>query len=203
MANGVEFKRGDIYYADFGVGVGSEQGGIRPVVIVQNNVGNKYSPTLIVAPLTSKLTKTKLPTHVMIRASESGLAKDSIALTEQIRVIDKIRIKEYITSLTGITLARLNEALEISLGLSTEVEKKAEQLTSEIKVLDVLISKCITILNTIKPIEQELKTREHKLYELESYCKNNKLNINNYYTIEDTSSLVPLNSLLLLYQVAL
>ena len=186
MVNGVEFKRGDIYYADFGIGVGSEQGGIRPVVIVQNNVGNKYSPTLIVAPLTSKLMKTKLPTHVMIRTSESGLAKDSIALTEQIRVIDKSRIKDYITSLTGITLARLNEALEISLGLPTEVEKKAERLTNEIKVLDSIIDKCIKILNTIKPVEQELKNREYKIYELETYCKNNRLNVNNYYSIEDT-----------------
>lgn len=181
------FKRGDIFYADFGEGIGSEQGGIRPVVIVQNDVGNKFSPTLIVSPLTSKMMKTKLPTHVMIKASESGLPKDSIALTEQVRVLDKSRIKSYITSLNGLTLARLNEALEISLGLANNNDKIAERTANEIKVIDMFIVKCMKFFgDNINSIKEELKEREVKVNELETYCKSKRLNMNNYYSVEDT-----------------
>ena len=108
-------KRGEIYYADLSPVVGSEQGGIRPVLIVQNDVGNKYSPTVIAAAITSQLTKAKLPTHIEL-GTEAGLAKDSVVLLEQIRTLDKKRLKEKICDVSEIKMAQINQALLISLG---------------------------------------------------------------------------------------
>ncbi len=110
-------KRGDIYYADLSPVVGSEQGGIRPVLIVQNDIGNKYSPTVIAAAITSQREKTKLPTHIEISAQNCGLAKNSIVLLEQIRTIDKRRLKEKMGSLDAYSMGRVNSALSISFGL--------------------------------------------------------------------------------------
>lgn len=110
-------KRGDIFYADLSPVVGSEQGGIRPVLIVQNDVGNKYSPTVIAAAITSQINKAKLPTHIEITAPEYGLAKDSVVLLEQIRTIDKKRLREKIGHLDDEVMDRVNEALGISFGL--------------------------------------------------------------------------------------
>jgi len=110
-------KRGDIYYADLSPVVGSEQGGVRPVLIVQNDVGNKYSPTVIVAAITSQINKAKLPTHVEIPASEYGLSKDSVILLEQIRTIDKRRLRERIGYSDDEMMKKVNEALKISFGL--------------------------------------------------------------------------------------
>ena len=110
-------KRGDIYYADLSPVVGSEQGGIRPVLIVQNDVGNKYSPTVIAAAITSQRDKTKLPTHIQVDADNSGLAKDSIVLLEQIRTIDKQRLKEKMGNLDENDMNRVNQALSVSLGI--------------------------------------------------------------------------------------
>jgi mRNA interferase MazF len=110
-------KRGDIFYADLSPVVGSEQGGIRPVIIIQNDVGNKYSPTVIVAAITSQINKAKLPTHVEISAVEYGLNKDSVALLEQIRTIDKKRIKEKIGHMTETDMKKVESALLVSLGL--------------------------------------------------------------------------------------
>ncbi|MBQ2704383.1 MAG: type II toxin-antitoxin system PemK/MazF family toxin [Clostridia bacterium] len=110
-------KRGDIYYADLSPVVGSEQGGIRPVLIVQNDVGNKYSPTVIAAAITSQRDKTKLPTHIQVNADNSGLAKDSIVLLEQIRTIDKQRLKEKMGSLDDYSMSMINQALSVSFGL--------------------------------------------------------------------------------------
>lgn len=110
-------KRGEIYYADLSPVVGSEQGGIRPVLIIQNDIGNQYSPTTIVAAITSQVSKAKLPTHVEISCEDCGLEKDSLILLEQIRTIDKRRLKEKISSLDEGILAKVKEALEISLGL--------------------------------------------------------------------------------------
>ena len=109
-------KRGDLYYADLSPVVGSEQGGVRPVLIVQNNVGNKYSPTIIAAAITSQLGKAKLPTHIPIPAGDFGLPKDSVVLLEQIRTLDKRRLKEKIGELPINLMMRVNEALLISLG---------------------------------------------------------------------------------------
>ena len=111
-------KRGELYYADLSPVVGSEQGGIRPILIVQNDTGNKYSPTVIAAAITSKLNKAKLPTHIELSASEFGLARDSVILLEQIRTLDKRRLKERIGELTAPQMSRVNTALLISLGFN-------------------------------------------------------------------------------------
>ena len=108
--------RGEMYYADLSPVIGSEQGGLRPVLIVQNDVGNKHSPTTIVAPITSRFTKKPLPTHIPL--SNCGLAKDSIALCEQLRTIDKRRLKEKLGSMDEKDKVALDRAIEISLGLN-------------------------------------------------------------------------------------
>lgn len=110
-----DIKRGELYYADLSPVVGSEQGGIRPVLVVQNNVGNKYSPTVIVAAITSQMSKAKIPTHIELSKSY-GLTKDSVLLLEQIRTLDKRRLKEKIGFLDDKCMRRVNEALLISLG---------------------------------------------------------------------------------------
>ena len=110
-------KRGDIYYADLSPVVGSEQGGIRPVLIIQNDVGNKYSPTVIAAAVTSKINKAKMPTHIELCAKEYGLNKDSVILLEQIRTIDKKRLREKIGHLDDELMADVDNALSISFGL--------------------------------------------------------------------------------------
>ncbi len=110
-------KRGDIYYADLSPVVGSEQGGLRPVLIIQNDVGNRYSPTVIAAAITSKLGKTRLPTHIDIYAEKAGLAKDSVILLEQIRTIDKRRLKEKMGHLDEGTMQAVNTAIAVSFGI--------------------------------------------------------------------------------------
>lgn len=111
-------KRGDIYYADLSPVVGSEQGGLRPVLIIQNDVGNKYSPTVIAAAITSKLGKSKMPTHIDVYADKFGLAKDSVILLEQIRTIDKKRLKEKMGHLDTGIMQQVNSALSVSFGLN-------------------------------------------------------------------------------------
>ncbi len=111
-------KRGDIFYADLSPVIGSEQGGVRPVLIVQNDVGNKYSPTVIAAAITSQINKAKLPTHIEISAQDYGLAKDSVILLEQIRTIDKKRLREKIGRLDDELMEKVNEALSVSFGLN-------------------------------------------------------------------------------------
>jgi mRNA interferase MazF len=115
----MNIRRGDIYYADLSPVVGSEQGGLRPVLIVQNDTGNKYSPTVIAAAITSRVSKTKLPTHIDIFASNVGLSKDSVVLLEQIRTLDKTRLKERMGHLDDEHMKEVNEAISVSFGLST------------------------------------------------------------------------------------
>lgn len=110
-------KRGDIFYADLSPVVGSEQGGVRPVLIVQNDIGNKYSPTVICAAITSQINKAKLPTHIEIDAEQYALVKDSVVLLEQVRTIDKKRLKEKICHLDAELMEKVNRGLNISLGL--------------------------------------------------------------------------------------
>ena len=110
-------KRGDIFYADLSPVVGSEQGGTRPVLVVQNDVGNKYSPTVIAAAITSRINKAKLPTHIEIDAARYGLNKDSVILLEQVRTIDKRRLREKIGKLDEVQMIKVNDALSISFGL--------------------------------------------------------------------------------------
>jgi len=112
-------KRGDIYYADLSPVVGSEQGGIRPVLIIQNDIGNKYSPTVIAAAITSQINKAKMPTHIELGAKDYGLNKDSVILLEQIRTIDKKRLREKIGHLDEARMQKVNDALLISFGLGS------------------------------------------------------------------------------------
>lgn len=110
-------KRGDIYYADLSPVVGSEQGGIRPVLVIQNDIGNKYSPTVIAAAITSQINKAKMPTHIELAAKDYGLNKDSVILLEQIRTIDKRRLREKIGRIDDGLMASVNNALSISFGI--------------------------------------------------------------------------------------
>lgn len=114
---GSDVKRGELYFADLNPVVGSEQGGKRPVVVLQNDIGNQYSPTTIVAAITSRLKKAKLPTHVEIRADTFNLVKNSVVLMEQLRTIDKRRLGERIGCFDKETMERIDEALAVSLGL--------------------------------------------------------------------------------------
>jgi len=110
-------KRGDIYYADLSPVVGSEQGGLRPVLIVQNDVGNRHSPTVIAAAITSQMNKNKLPTHIELNAGRIGLSRDSVVLLEQIRTLDKKRLREKMGHLDAGEMGRINQAISISFGL--------------------------------------------------------------------------------------
>lgn len=132
------YKRGDIFYADLSPVVGSEQGGLRPVLIIQNDVGNRYSPTVIAAAITSRMGKAKLPTHIdvgtgctsSVNSSNIGLARDSVILLEQIRTIDKRRLRERMGHLDEALMNRVNEAIAVSFGLGNtqETEETAEAL---------------------------------------------------------------------------
>ena len=114
-----EIKRGEIYAVDFGTGFGSEQGGIRPSLILQNDIGNKHSPTVICAAITSKMNKAKLPTHVELNTRRCAMVRDSVILLEQLRTIDKQRLKEKICHIDGALLQEVDRALKVSLELDT------------------------------------------------------------------------------------
>ena len=116
----MNIRRGDIYYADLSPVVGSEQGGVRPVLIIQNNVGNRFSPTVIAAAITSQNAKANLPTHIRLYADHSGLSKDSVVLLEQIRTLDKRRLKEKMGTLSRTDMYKVDEALSVSFGLGGE-----------------------------------------------------------------------------------
>ena len=116
-------KRGDIYYADLSPVVGSEQGGMRPVLIIQNDVGNKYSPTVIAAAITSRMGKTKLPTHIDLYAARAGLSRDSVVLLEQVRTLDKRRLKEKMGHLDSAAMQEIDNAIAVSLGLLPHGER--------------------------------------------------------------------------------
>ncbi|MBE5750553.1 MAG: type II toxin-antitoxin system PemK/MazF family toxin [Clostridiales bacterium] len=118
-------KRGELYYADLSPVVGSEQGGVRPILVVQNDTGNKYSPTIIAAAVTSQINKAKLPTHIEVSEGEFGLSKDSVILLEQIRTLDKRRLKERIGELSPVAMKKVNTALLISLGFNENLYSPA------------------------------------------------------------------------------
>jgi mRNA interferase MazF len=113
-------KRGEIYYADLSPVIGSEQGGMRPVLIVQNDVGNKHSPTVIAAAITSQKEKSRLPTHISLNARDCGLTKDSVVLLEQVRTLDKKRLKERMGELDTSSMGKVDNALSVSFGLGAE-----------------------------------------------------------------------------------
>lgn len=114
----MEINRGDIFYADLSPVVGSEQGGVRPVLVVQNDVGNKYSPTVIIAAITSQLSKAKLPTHIELSHAKYNLPKDSVVLLEQIRTLDKRRLQQKLSSIDAATMQRIDVAILVSLGIT-------------------------------------------------------------------------------------
>ena len=124
-------KRGDIFYADLSPVVGSEQGGLRPVLIIQNDIGNRYSPTVIAAAITSRLSKTHLPTHIDIYAEKAGLSKDSVILLEQVRTLDKRRLKEKMGHLDDDVMQVVNSAIAVSFGLDMGARSTASAATSE------------------------------------------------------------------------
>lgn len=117
-------KRGDIYFADLSPVIGSEQGGVRPVLVIQNNLGNHFSPTIIVAAITAKMAKPKLPTHIGIDSETTGIEKDSVILLEQIRTIDKTRLKEKVCHLEAEVMKLVDKGLQISIGI-LEMETQA------------------------------------------------------------------------------
>lgn len=114
--------RGEIYFAELNPVTGSEQGGTRPVLIIQNDTGNTYSPTTIVLAITSQMNKAKLPTHVEVPRTESGLTRDSVILAEQMRTIDKSRLKKKVASLQPRTMQRINQAMAVSIGLNGSLQ---------------------------------------------------------------------------------
>ncbi len=117
-------RRGEIYFADLSPVIGSEQGGIRPVLIIQNDLGNHFSPTVIIAAITAKMSKPNMPTHIEIAAEKTGLGKDSVILAEQIRTIDKARLKEKICSLENEVMKKVDDAIKISVGLDLVVNEQ-------------------------------------------------------------------------------
>ena len=116
----MEVHRGEVFYADLSPVVGSEQGGIRPVLIIQNEIGNRHSPTVIAAAITSRQDKNRLPTHISVRADRCGLAKDSIILTEQIRTLDKRRLREHMGKVDEKAMKKVDNAIAVSFGLHPE-----------------------------------------------------------------------------------
>ena len=133
-------KRGDIFYADLSPVVGSEQGGLRPVLIIQNDIGNRHSPTVIAAAITSRMGKTKLPTHIDIHADRVGLAKDSVILLEQIRTLDKRRLKEKMGHLDSAVMSQVNTAIAVSFGLGSATNVPADYSQSSAAVASTAFS---------------------------------------------------------------
>lgn len=132
----MNIKRGDIFYADLSPVVGSEQGGLRPVLIVQNDVGNKYSPTVIAAAITSQMTKTRLPTHIDVYAENFGLSRDSVILLEQIRTIDKRRLREKMGHIDDGLMQKVNDAISVSFGLGATSQADVDDATPASSELD-------------------------------------------------------------------
>ena len=122
----MEVHRGEVFYADLSPVVGSEQGGIRPVLVIQNNVGNRHSPTIICAAITSRMNKAKLPTHVEIDAGKYQIVKNSVVLLEQVRTIDRARLKEYIGRLNAATMQYVDKAIAVSFGLDGILEQYSD-----------------------------------------------------------------------------
>ena len=177
-------KRGQIYWVDFGIDnvIGSEQRNKRPAIIISNDLGNKYSPVVSIAIITSQLTKAKLPTHIEIETTkENGLTKKSIILTEQIKTIDKQRLIDCIGYVNSYDMLKVDKAIEISLGLQkipNKVEQQALFLSGEIKKIDNAIEVVSSMGNSISKLTQK---RALLIGQLSNYCLNNKLLFEQYY----------------------
>lgn len=177
-------KRGQIYWVDFGTDniIGSEQRNKRPAIVISNDLGNKYSPVVSIAIITSQLTKAKLPTHIEIEATkENGLTKKSIILTEQIKTIDKQRLIDCIGYISSYDMLKVDKAIEISLGLQkipNKVEQQALFLSEKIKKIDNAIEVVSSIGNSVSKLTQK---RALLISKLSNYCLNNKLSFEQYY----------------------
>ena len=190
--NKIMVKRGDIFYANLGSSnvIGSEQGNDRPVVVIGNDVGNKFSPVVIVAVITSQINKAKLPTHIEI-GKECGLQKDSIILLEQIKTIDKNRLTNYIGRVDDDTINKVNSAIQISLNVGegeffsmSREEKVAHQKASLVKSIDNTLKELMLENESKIIIDKYMIKRENRINELENYCKINRLDYTKFYNLE-------------------
>ena len=179
------FRRGQIYLADLSGAKGSEQGGTRPVMIIQNDIGNKYSPTVIVAPITSQIQKHKLPTQALI-SEEAGLNNESMIMLEQVRTIDKTRLMQYIGMVDEKEMSYIDKAGMISLGFTKKPTLDKETLRGLNERLNKVYDMEVTIYNLQEKGMNEilsifLHDRETGLAELQRYCKENKIDYKEYY----------------------
>jgi mRNA interferase MazF len=188
------YFRGEIYYADFGVGVGSEQGGIRPVIIAQNDVGNTYSPTVIVFAITSQINKAKLPIHVEAY-SECGLALPSVILCEQVRTFDKRRLREFIGKAPRDIMDKVDKAIQVSLAVGdakyttmTRQEQIANIKSKLIVSTDTTLRELIQENVPLKTIEMFTEKRVNRINELKEYCKLNRLDYTRFYSMVATDT---------------
>ena len=189
--NKIMVKRGDIFYANLGSSnvIGSEQGNDRPVVVIGNDVGNKFSPVVIVAVITSQINKAKLPTHIEI-GKECGLQKDSIILLEQIKTIDKNRLGKYIGKADKYIMNRVDDSIQISLAIGegklfsmSREEKVALQKAKLIKSIDNTLRELIQENESKSIIDKYITKRENRINELENYCKINGLDYTEFYSV--------------------
>lgn len=185
-----QVKRGDVYWVDFGITKGSEQGGIRPSVVIQNDIGNKFSPTVIVCPISSEIKKKELPTHVLISDYKKyGLKQLSQVMTEQMKVRDKTQLGDYIGTIGVDIMCRIDRAIEISVNVgsakniseSREV-KVIKEMVEEIKDLDKFIQMWLRKNNNINDIQCYIKDREIAIKDLERYSRINNIDYREYYS---------------------
>lgn len=189
MENNIRIKRGDIIWVNFGEDniIGSEQSHKRPCIVVSNNLGNKFSPVVTVAVITSKINKTKLPTHIMI-GIECGLPRESIILAEQIKTVSKERITGIIGKANQEVLNKLNKALEISISVGEgeyysmyETEKVAYEKAELIKSVDILLRELYAEHESLKLIDKYYQKRLNRINELKIYCESNKMCYDRFY----------------------
>lgn len=184
-----EVRRGDIYWFDFGMTKGSEQGGVRPAVVIQNNVGNRYSPTIIVSIISSEIKKNELPTHVYINEYEKcGLKRPSQVMAEQVKTVDKSKIGDYIGSLNKATMDKINKAIEISVQVGSANDyveprevKETKRKAREIEEIDQFLRMWFSKNNDMTRVQEYIKDREIMIKDLELYAKNYGLDYRNFY----------------------
>lgn len=164
-----EIQRGDVFYADLSPIKGSEQGGTRPILVIQNNVGNKFSTTVIVAPITSRIKKRELPTHVQLPAN-IGLPENSLVLLEQVRTIDKCRVDQYITSIDDYSMTQVDRALGISLGLKTQQEEHKERPDRLERPDEMVLCLCPTCASQFFNSPNHIIRRVNPLSEVKEDC---------------------------------
>jgi len=183
-------KRGEIFYSDLAGNQGSEQGGYRPVIIIQNDIGNTYSPTTIVAVFTSQVTKAKLPTHLEISAEQFGLEKDSVILFEQIRTLDKKRLREKIGMVDEFTMRKVDKTLGVSVGLIVEEQKQKTSIEYLPKHIQDEINETLQYIYSYEKVlgrsqsdnlNHLLAERTMLLEHLEKICNDNEINYKEYY----------------------